>query len=178
MNDEQTPENNNSAMTTTVEERVVVLERTFDAPRQRVFDAFIRPEEIVKWWGPKGWLTEVYTMEVKPGGKWHYCMRGPEGKESWGKALYHEVKSPEKLKYTDMFADAEGNAVKGMPETTVTITFVDFEGKTRLMNRVEFASTADMENVLAMGMVQGMSETWDRLANYLQEPSETLRPSM
>lgn len=169
---------NNDAMTTTVEERVVVLERTFHAPRQKVFDAFTHPDEVVKWWGPNGWMTEVYSMEVKPGGKWHYCMRGPEGKESWGKVLYHEVKSPERLKYTDMFADAEGNAVKGMPETTVTVSFVDFEGNTRLMNRVEFASNADMENVLAMGMVQGVSESWDRLATYLNGSSETLRPSM
>lgn len=173
MNDEQ---NTNGAMTTTVEERDVVLERTFDAPRQQVFEAFIDPEKVVKWWGPKGWMTEVYKMEVKPGGTWHYCMRGPEGKESWGKAVYHEVNPPEKLKYTDAFADAEGNTVKDMPETVVTVDFVDFEGKTRLVSRVEFASTADLENVLAMGLVQGIDETWDRLATYLDETA--LHPSM
>jgi len=168
----------NNAMTTTVEERAVMLEKTFNAPRQQVFKAYTDPEEIVKWWGPNGWLTTVYTMDVKPGGTWHYCMRGPEGKESWGKAVYHEVKSPEKLKYTDMFADAEGNPIKDMPETTVTVNFVDFEGKTRLTSRVEFASIADMENVLAMGMVQGIGETWDRLATYLQhETSASLHPS-
>jgi uncharacterized protein YndB with AHSA1/START domain len=168
--------NTNSAMTTTVGERDVVLERTFDASRQQVFEAFTDPEKVVKWWGPKGWITEVYKMDVKPGGTWHYCMRGPENKESWGKAVYHEVKAPERLKYTDSFADAEGNTVKGMPETIVTVDFVDFEGKTRLMSRADFASTADLENVLAMGMVQGIDETWDRLASYLDETS--LHPSM
>jgi uncharacterized protein YndB with AHSA1/START domain len=174
MDGEQT--NINDAMTTTVEERSVALERTFDTPRQQVFEAFTDPEKVVKWWGPNGWMTEVYKMEVKPGGTWHYCMRGPDGKESWGKAVYHEVKAPERLKYTDAFADAEGNVVKGMPETIVTMNFVDFEGKTRLTSRVEFASTADMENVLAMGMVQGIDETWNRLATYLNESA--LHPSM
>lgn len=177
MDGEQTPVNN-TAMTTTVGERDVLLERTFDAPRQQLFEAFTDPEKIVKWWGPNGWLTTVYTMDVKPGGTWHYCMRGPEGKESWGKAVYHEVKSPERLKYTDAFADSEGNTVKGMPETIITVNFVEFEGKTRLTNRVEFTSTADMESVLAMGIVQGMSESWDRLATYLNESSEALHPSM
>lgn len=173
MDDEQT---NNNAMTTTVEERDVVLERTFDASRQQVFDAFVDPEKVVKWWGPNGWMTEVRKMDVKPGGTWHYCMRGPEGKESWGKAVYHEVKAPERLKYTDAFADSDGSTIKDMPETMVTIDFVDFEGKTRLVSRVEFASTADLENVLAMGLVQGISETWDRLATYLNETA--LHPSM
>jgi len=168
----------NKAMTTTVEERDVVLERTFDAPRQQVFEAYTDPGKIVKWWGPTGWLTEVYKMEVKPGGMWHYCMRGPENKESWGKATYHEVKAPERLKYTDSFADSEGNTVKDMPETIVTVNFVDFEGKTRLTSRIEFASTADMENVLAMGLVQGIDQTWDRLASYLSENGESLHPSM
>lgn len=168
----------NQAMTTTVGEREVALERTFDAPREKVFKAYTDPKEIAQWWGPQGWVTEVSTMEVKPGGTWHYCMRGPEGKESWGKAVYHEVKAPERLRYSDMFADSEGNAVKGMPETTVTVDFVDFEGKTRLVTRVEFASIADLENVLAMGMVQGIDQTWDRLASYLSEQSEAAHLSM
>jgi len=176
MDDEQT--SNNGTMTTTVEERDIALERTFDAPRQQVFEAFTDPEKVVKWWGPNGWVTEVRKMEVKPGGMWHYCMHGPEGKESWGKAVYHEVHVPERLKYTDSFADAEGNTIKDMPETAVTIDFVDFEGKTRLVSRVEFASTADLENVLAMGLVQGIDETWDRLATYLSETAEALHPSM
>lgn len=176
MDDEQAVDN--GTISTTVEERDIVLERTFDAPPQQVFDAFIDPEKVVKWWGPEGWLTEVRKMEVKPGGVWHYCMRGPDGKESWGKAVYHEVKPPERLKYTDTFADAEGNAIVDMPETLVTIDFVDFEGKTRLTNRVEFASTADLEKVLAMGMVQGVDETWNRLATYLRDSAEALHPSM
>jgi uncharacterized protein YndB with AHSA1/START domain len=170
--------NNGAAMTTTVEERELVLERTFDAPRDRVFKAYTDPDQVIQWWGPKDWLTTVYTMDVKPGGTWHYCMRGPDGKESWGKATYHEVKPMERLKYTDSFADAEGNLIKGMPEMTTTVEFVEFEGKTRLVWRVEFASTADLESVLAMGMVQGAGESLDRLNAYLTEHREVPLPSM
>src|SRR5687768_16632849 len=111
---------NNSTNVTTAE-NVLIAERTFDAPRELVFDVWSDPKHIAQWWGPKGWTLPVCKMDFRPGGVWHYCMRGPEGEESWGKAVYQEIVKPERIVYIDAFADAQGNAVEGMPEMLITV---------------------------------------------------------
>ena len=147
--------------------RELVITRVFDAPRELVFKAFTEPERVAQWWGPKGWTLPVCTMDVRPGGVWHYCMRGPEGEESWGKAVYREIVEPERIVYIDTFADEEGNPVEGMPEMLITVTFEEYDGQTKLTSRTQFASVADLESTLAMGVVDGITETWDRLEEHL-----------
>jgi uncharacterized protein YndB with AHSA1/START domain len=148
-------------------EREFVMERILDAPRELVFQAWSDPKHLEQWWGPKGWTLPVCKMDFRPGGVWHYCMRGPEGEEGWGKAVYREIVEPERIVYVDSFADAEGNALEGMPETVITVTFTEQAGKTKLTSRAQFASAADLETTLGMGMAEGLSETWDRLEEYL-----------
>jgi uncharacterized protein YndB with AHSA1/START domain len=79
------------------------------------------------------------------------------GQESWGKAVYQEIIAPEKIVYTDVFADQEGNAVDGMPEMLITMNFVNTKGKTKLITRSQFASIEALQQVMAMGAVQGMA---------------------
>lgn len=155
------------SVSTNMADRELVIERIFDAPRELVFKAFAEPERLARWWGPKGWTLPVCKMDFRPGGVWHYCMRGPEGGESWGKAVYREIVEPERIVYTDAFADADGNPIEGMPEMLITVEFAEHEGKTKLTSRTRFASVADLEATLAMGVVQGITETWDRLAEHL-----------
>ncbi|MBI5283561.1 MAG: SRPBCC domain-containing protein [Chloroflexi bacterium] len=151
--------------------RQLIVERVFDAPRDLVWRAWITADVIARWWGPRGWTTTNYQMDVRPGGVWHYCMRGPEGVESWGKAVYREVVEPERLVFYDVFSDADGNTVEGMPGMLITLEFADLDGKTRLTSRTEFATTEELESLLAMGVIQGLSETWDRLEEYLAAPA-------
>lgn len=61
------------------EGRTLVMERLFDAPRDRVFKAFSEAGQLESWWGPKGWQTEVRSFAFKPNGVWHYCMRCTDG---------------------------------------------------------------------------------------------------
>ena len=160
----------NDSPTTTVttpSEREFVMERVFGAPRELVFQAFAECERLAHWWGPKGWTLPVCQMDFRPGGVWRYCMRGPAGEEGCGKAVYREIVEPERIVYTDAFADAEGNVLDGMPEMVITVTFAEHDGKTKLINQVQFASVADMETTLGMGMVEGLTQTLDRLEEYL-----------
>ncbi len=152
---------------TELAEREFVMERIFDAPCELVFQAFSACERVARWWGPKGWTLPVCQMDFRPGGVWLYCMRGPAGEEGCGKATYREIVEPERIVYTDAFADADGNVLEGMPEMLITLTFAEHNGKTKLTNRAEFASVADKEATLAMGMVEGLTETLDRLEEYL-----------
>ena len=157
--------------TSTTEPPELVMTRVFDAPPELVWKASTEPAHVVRWWGPKGWTLPVCEIDLRPGGVWRYCMRGPGGEESCGRAVYREIVEPERLVYTDSFADAEGNSVEGMPEMLITATFEEHEGGTKLTNRTRFASVAELEAILAMGAVQGMTETWDRLEGELTNRS-------
>ncbi|OXM85603.1 SRPBCC domain-containing protein [Paenibacillus rigui] len=162
-------------MLTRVEGNELILERVFDAPRELVFQAFSEAEHLKHWWGPRGWTLTVCNVDFRPGGIWHYCMKCIDenqgsffGFESWGKAVYEEIIEGEKIVYVDFFSDAEGNQVEGMPSSHITMTFIEQDGKTKLVSRAQYASAEALKSVMEMGMEQGIKETWDRLAEHLQ----------
>ncbi|WJQ79251.1 SRPBCC domain-containing protein [Brevibacillus brevis] len=166
-----------NAMVSRVEnERVLVLERVFDAPRDLVFQMFKESEHLKRWWGPKGWELPVCHVDFRPGGVWHYCMKCVDknqgdfyGMESWGKGVYKEIAEPEKIIYTDYFSDAEGNTNDAMPSTEVMMEFIDLGGKTKLVSRSEYVSAEALKTVMDMGMLEGITQTWDRLEESLNE---------
>ncbi|MGG1251652.1 SRPBCC domain-containing protein [Brevibacillus agri] len=166
-----------NAMVSRVEgDRVLVLERVFDAPRELVFQMFKESEHLKRWWGPRGWEVPVCHIDFRPEGVWHYCMKCADqshgeyyGRESWGKGVYKEIDEPNKIVYLDYFSDAEGSVDESLPSTEVTLEFIDVDGKTKLVNRAEYASAEALKTVMDMGMLQGITETWDRLEERLNE---------
>jgi uncharacterized protein YndB with AHSA1/START domain len=90
----------------------------------------------MRWWAPNGCSTSYCKVDLRPGGKFHYCMRLPEGREIWGMGIFREIVAPSRLVYIDSFADAQGNPVPpahyGMSashpaESLVTVTFEEHE---------------------------------------------------
>ncbi len=147
--------------------RTITVSRAFAAPREQIFRAYTESEELAQWWGPEGWQTETRAHELAPGGVWHYVMRGPDGMESWGKTTYQEVTPPSRLVYSDAFSDPEGNIVEGMPVMLITTEFAERDGQTTVTSTTQFASDEDLQKVVAMGAVEGITQTWERLAAYL-----------
>jgi uncharacterized protein YndB with AHSA1/START domain len=161
---------NNSRVQAT--DREIVVTRVFDAPRSLVFKAWTDPKHLVQWWAPKGWTTPFCKVDPRKGGRFHFCMRSPEGKDIWGIGIYREIVEPERIVYTDAFADAQGNPVPpshygmspGHPaETVVTVTFVEHEGRTTLTLRHSIAISVEERE----GTQQGWNEMLDRLADRL-----------
>ena len=85
----------------------LIFERTFDAPRERVWKAFMDPEIVPRWWGPHGTTTIVAEMDVRPGGKWRYVSRAPDREDVAFYGEYLEIDAPERFAWTFMF-DVEG----------------------------------------------------------------------
>ncbi len=168
------------AMTSQVENgKELVLKRTFRAPRHLVFEAFTQAEHLRQWWGPRGWEVTHCTVDLRPGGRWHYCMKCMDpaqgdfyGMESWGLGIYDEIEAPERLVYTDYFSDAEGNINTEMPSTQAILTFEEVDGSTRVTSRSVYTTEDGLKTVMDMGMLQGITETWDRLAEHLNTPQE------
>jgi uncharacterized protein YndB with AHSA1/START domain len=150
-------------------EQEFVAERQFNAPRTLMFQVFTQPEHLKRWWAPPPYTIAFCTIDLRPGGIWHYCMRSPEGQDQWARSVYREIVPPEKLVYTTTFADEHAKPTEGMPEHLTTVTFTEEAGKTRVTARVQFSSAAAMKVALDIGMLQGMSITWDYLVEYVQE---------
>ncbi|WP_408009925.1 SRPBCC domain-containing protein [Pseudalkalibacillus sp. A8] len=165
-----------NSINTNVEGRNLIIERIFDAPRELVFKAYSEKGHLENWWGPKGWKTTVHQFEFKPGGMWHYCMTCEDknqgefyGQESWGLSIYQEIVEPEKIVYTDVFSDSEGNKADGMPEVLITMTFLDHDGKTKLISQTEFATEEALKQVKDMGVVEGVTSQYERFDEYLKQ---------
>lgn len=152
-----------------VEGLELIMERSFEAPRERVFSMFTEAEHIARWWGPTGWDTTVYKMEVEPEGVWHYCMRSPDGQEAWGKAVYREIEPPNRLVYVDVFSDEQENEVEGLPTMLITTDFFAEGTGCKVVSATKFNSEEELKSVIEMGAVEGMTQTYDRLEEYLQE---------
>jgi uncharacterized protein YndB with AHSA1/START domain len=143
----------------------LVFERTFDAPRDKVWQAFTDPAAVPRWWGPHGTTTTVVEMDVRPGGRWRYVSSAPDREDVAFFGEYLEVSPPERIRWTFMF-DVDGLGPQGGPET---FTFEDLGGRTKVVSVGHLGSPEAIEGALATGMIGGAIETWDRLAAVLAE---------
>ncbi|MEC0756396.1 SRPBCC domain-containing protein [Bacillus haynesii] len=157
------------------EGKTLVMERSFEAPRELVFKAFSESVHLESWWGPKGWQTANSRFEFQPDGVWLYCMECRDenqgefyGLKSCGKAVFQEIAAPERIVYTDLFTDQEGNIVPGMPEILIEVKFLELNGQTKLVTSSQFSSPEELQQLLDKGMVEGFSSQLDRLEDYLK----------
>jgi uncharacterized protein YndB with AHSA1/START domain len=141
----------------------LTFERTFDAPREKVWQAFTDPDLVPRWWGRHGTTTIVAEMDVRPGGKWRYINRAADREEVAFYGEYLEVDPPRRFKWTFMF-DVEGVGRMGGPET---FTLEEVDGRTKVTSTSHMGSVEVLEGSLDTGMVAGGLETWDRLATLL-----------
>ena len=89
----------------------IVINRVFNLPVNKVWQAWTEPEYFKKWWGPEGFTCPSSKMEARKGGKYLNCMRSPDGKEFWSTGVVEEFIPQKKLVITDSFSDAEGHIV-------------------------------------------------------------------
>lgn len=156
---------------------VLLLSRELDAPRDLVFKVWSEAEHFKHWWGPDGMPLEVEKFEFEQGGMFLYSMSTPDGQKMYGKFVYREIASPEKIVFVNSFCDAEGNTIRApfsehWPlEIHNTLTLTDKGGKTQMALRgypltedeAELAFFKSMQENVA----QGMNGTIDQLVAYL-----------
>jgi uncharacterized protein YndB with AHSA1/START domain len=145
-------------------DREIVITRVFDAPREVVWDAWTDPEQIVQWWGPRGFTTTIQEMDVRPGGVWRQTMHGPDGTEYPNKSVFLEVVKPERIVFS------HGGGRKGDPGAHFesTWTFEEYGNKTKLTLRMVFSSAAARDlNVKTYNSIEGGNQTLDRLGEQL-----------
>jgi uncharacterized protein YndB with AHSA1/START domain len=147
--------------TTDPRELELVITRTFDAPRELVFRMWIEPEHLAHWGGPTGLTFTIIKMDVTPGGVYRFNMKEVNGADHWSQGIYREIDPPKRLVFTTGWTDAEGNPTS--PHTLLTLTFEEYEGKTKLtLHQTGFESGSSRDSHR-----QGYLSTLERLEAYL-----------
>jgi uncharacterized protein YndB with AHSA1/START domain len=93
------------------EQADVVVTRVVDAPVERVWRAWLDPDDVMRWWGPVGFSGAAARMDVREGGVSLVAMRGPDGRDLWNTWTYRVVRPGERLEFVMNFADADGHRV-------------------------------------------------------------------
>jgi uncharacterized protein YndB with AHSA1/START domain len=150
-----------AATITTPTDREIVTERVFDAPRERVFQAYVDPELIPQWWGLRAGTTVVDKMDVRVGGDWRFVSNHPEHGESAFRGTYRVVDPPEKLEQTFEWEGMPGHVI------VESATFEDLDGRTKVTTRSLFHTTEERDGMLASGMEIGMNESYEQLDELL-----------
>ncbi len=144
-------------------DREVVATRTFAAPRALVFDAWTTPEHVRRWYGLRFLTMTTCEIDRRPGGRYRYVLRAPDGSEYAFSGVYREVVRPERLVHTWEFEAMPGTASVG------TVTFAENAGRTTVTMHTRFQTPEHYAGWAATGGREGMAETLDRLDELLPE---------
>jgi uncharacterized protein YndB with AHSA1/START domain len=161
-------------VTKDLENNTLIIERTFDAPKEKLWRAYADKEWFEKWWGPEGWETTTKEFDFRPGGQIHYAMKCVDekqgewfGQESWGLMKITSVEEPNSFAANDFFANADGTIDSTKPAQKFIVELVDEGDKTRLVSRSITESAEQLEELVKMGMVEGFSSQLNRLEQLL-----------
>lgn len=151
-----------------------MLERTFDAPREKVWQTWTEPEMIKKWWGPKGFTAPEIKIDLRKGGNYLYCMRGQAGPDEpvrnfWSGGIFREIMPMEKIVLTDYFTNEKGAKVspsyygmnKGFPEEMTLIINFEKRGKSTKLT-LDYPNLGSMPTADREAMRQGWNQSLDK----------------
>jgi len=154
----------------THEGKTLTLERVINAPKDKVWEAYANAEIFAKWFSTDGWTTRVKHFDFTAGGYALFAMKCEDksqemfGQESWNKSEFRSVTPKDTFTYKDSFSDEDGNSNEHMPSTEITVTLEEVGDSTKITSVSTFASEAGLQQALAMGMEEGIKQTFNKLA--------------
>ncbi|GAA2003977.1 SRPBCC family protein [Brevibacterium samyangense] len=127
----------------------------FPVPVSRLWDAYVDPRQIEKFWGPETYPATFLRHDVFPGGRSIYFMTGPEGDRSGGYWEFLSVDPGKSFEVRDGFASPEGEPNPEMPSMRMIFVFSETPEGSRLTTTTYFNSAEELEQLLEMGMEEG-----------------------
>ena len=155
----------------------MTLEAEFDASPERIWQLWADPRQLERWWGPPTYPATFTRHDLAPGSRVEYHMTGPEGDQPRGFWDVLEADPPRRLVYRDGFANDDGTPNDALPrnEGRVTIEAID-GGRARMSIETFFPDAEAMEQVVAMGMEEGLTEAVGQIDAILAEDAAGTRP--
>ena len=137
------------------------LTRVYEAPVEAVWDAWVDPEQVGKWWGPRGFTLTTFRKDVRTGGEWRYTMHGPDGTDYPNVTRFLEVEKHQRLVYDHGATDDKP------PLFRVTVIFKTVSRGTQMDMTMQLASPEAAEETRRFIKKARGESTWDRLAEHL-----------
>lgn len=131
-----------------VDEAIIIMTRMFDAPIEKVWECFTKPEHVGVWFGGVGFQNRVLEMDVRPGGRWRHVMIPPNGQEFHLDYVYVEVTKPTRLVWEPV---DHGKSTAGPPSNRTDITLEAVGNQTRWRMKATFLSMEGREFAKSMG---------------------------
>ena len=154
----------------------MTLDAEFDASADRVWQLWADPRQLERWWGPPTYPATMDAHDLRTGGRVEYHMTGPEGDQPRGYWEIDEVDPPHRLSFRDGFAHDDGRPNTDMPMNHTRVHIEEIGGgRARMTIQSVFASTEAMEQLLAMGMEQGLTQAVGQIDAILAE--DAVRPA-
>ena len=161
-----------TSVTTDPEALTMTLVGDFPVPVERLWTAFADPRQLERFWGPPGYPATFDSYDLKPGGIAHYWMTSPEGTRFYGRWDFTAVEQPDRIVVRDSFADADGNIDASVPTGHMELIFESTASGSRFTALSIFESAEALEQVLAMGQVEGMRQAIGQLDTVLADLRE------
>jgi uncharacterized protein YndB with AHSA1/START domain len=149
--------------------RTMTLEAEFDASPERVWQLWADPRQLERWWGPPTYPATFTRHDLAPGSRVEYHMTGPTGDQHHGYWEVLEANPPHELVFRDGFANADGTPNSDLPMNTARVRIEQVGARTRMSIESVFPSTEAMEQVLAMGMEEGLTQAVGQIDAILAE---------
>lgn len=151
------------------ENNTITVVREFAAPRPLVWDCYTKSELLDQWFAPKPWKTRTQNMDFTEGGHWLYAMCGPEGEEHWGRMDYVTIQPKDSFSAWDGFCDQEGKLNEQLPRAAWRSDFADKSGHTLVTTEVTYNALSDLETVIEMGMIEGLTMAMEGLDTLIDD---------
>lgn len=143
-------------VTTDIDAHTLTVIADFAASPERVWQVYADPRQLEQIWGPPGYPATVVEHSLTPGGRVTYYMTSPEGERYHGLWDIDEVSEPESFTFRDAFADAEFQPAEGMPVARNVFSFRATDAGTRMETTTRYESAEALQQVLDMGMEEGL----------------------
>lgn len=141
----------------------------FAVPVRRLWDAYVDPRQIEKFWGPPEWPATFTRHDVAPGGRSDYYMTGPDGEKSAGFWEFLSVEPIRSFEVRDGFATDDGSPNPDMPSMRMVFTFEETDHGSRLTTTTHFNSVEELEQLVGMGMEEGMRAAMGQIDDVLAD---------
>ena len=158
-----------TSITSDPETLSVHIEAEYPVPVERLWEAYVDPRQIERFWGPVGWPATFTRHDLAVGGESRYYMTGPDGTQHHGWFRFLRVEQGRCFEVEDGFANPDGTRNDALPTMRMTFTFESIDAGSRFRSHTRFASIEAMEQLVNMGMIEGVRSGMGQLDAILED---------
>lgn len=149
----------------------VTIVAEFPVPLRRLWDAYVDPRQLERFWGPPEWPATFTRHDVRLGGRSDYHMTGPDGEQSAGFWIFENIDAPHSFEVRDGFSQLDGTPNTELPSMRMVFEFEDTQSGSQLTTTTYFNSAAELEQLLDMGMLEGTQAAMGQIDEVVTDDS-------